>query len=148
MSHVTRYLDVAGPAGAIRAFVAEPRTEPIAGAEAPVTSDTGGLRPAVLFYSDIFQLTGPHLRLARRLADRGYVVLAPELYGRFEAGGTVLDFERDQQRALDDSARVRVEGLRPIAGGAHRVAAIGQRVGEEREGAIVALASGAEGDPP
>jgi len=83
--------------GPIRAYVAMPeRDEPL---------------PAVLFYSDIFQLTPPHLRLAERLAARGYLVLVPELYGRFEPAGTVLDFERDRQRALDDSARVRVEDV-------------------------------------
>ncbi len=87
------YVDI----GPIRAFVAKPERE--------------GRLPAVLFYSDIFQLTPPHLRLAARLAERGYLVLAPELYGRFEPAGTVLDFERDRQRALDDSARVRVEDV-------------------------------------
>lgn len=83
--------------GSIRAFVAAPAGD--------------GPHPALLFYSDIFQLTGPHLRLAARLAARGYLVLAPELYGRFEPPGTVLDFERDRQRALDDAARVRVEDV-------------------------------------
>ncbi|MFO0685014.1 MAG: dienelactone hydrolase family protein [Sandaracinus sp.] len=67
--------------------------------------------PAVLFYSDIFQLTAPHERLAARLAGEGFLVLAPEIYGRFEPPGTVLDFERDRQRALDDAARVRVEDV-------------------------------------
>src|SRR5690349_3561399 len=97
MTHSTRHVDIVGPDGPIRAFVARP--------------DREGPRPAVLFYSDIFQLTGPHLRLAARLADRGYLVLAPEIYGRFEPSGTVLDFDRDRQRALDDSARVRVEDV-------------------------------------
>ncbi len=97
MSHVTSYVDVDGPAGPIRAFVAKP--------------DRVGPLPAVLFYSDIFQLTGPHLRLAGRLAERGYLVLAPEIYGRFEPAGSALDFDRDRQRALDDSARVPVEDV-------------------------------------
>ena len=91
------YRDIHGPAGLIRAFVAKPARE--------------GRLPAVLFYSDIFQLTGPHLRLAERLAEKGYLVLAPEIYGRLEPGGSVLDFDRDRQRALDDSARVRVEDV-------------------------------------
>lgn len=68
-----------------------------------------GRFPGVLFYSDIFQLTPPHLRLARRLASHGFVVLAPELYSRIEPPGTVLDFEKDRQRALDDSSKVTVE---------------------------------------
>jgi carboxymethylenebutenolidase len=97
VSIVTSQLDVDGPAGPIRVLVVKPERE------RPL--------PAVLFYSDIFQLTPPHVRLATRLAARGYLVLAPELYGRFEPGGTVLDFERDRQRALDGSARVRVEDV-------------------------------------
>lgn len=93
----TTSVDVPGPAGPIRCAL--------------VTPDGSGEHPAVLFYSDIFQLTEPHLRLARRLASYGYSVLAPELYGRFEPAGAVLDFERDRQRALDDSARVSVEDV-------------------------------------
>lgn len=97
MSHTASSLDVAGAAGPIRTVVTKP--------------DREGPLPAVLFYSDIFQLTGPHLRLAARLAERGYLVLAPEMYGRFEQAGSTLDFEHDRQRALDDSARVRVEDV-------------------------------------
>lgn len=97
MTIETSYLDVPGPAGSIRAFVARP---------------SGDARvPAVLFYSDIFQLTPPHLRLVERLAGEGFLVLAPEIYGRFEPAGSALDFEKDRQRALDDSARVRVEDV-------------------------------------
>jgi carboxymethylenebutenolidase len=65
-------------------------------------------RPAVLAYSDIFQHTPPHLRVCRRLAARGFVVAAPELYGRFEPKGTVLRFEEDRQRALDDSTKLQL----------------------------------------
>jgi carboxymethylenebutenolidase len=93
----TRTVDVPGPAGAIRALVAAPAHP--------------GRWPAVLFSSDIFQLTAPHVRLARRLAGHGFVVVAHELYGRFEPAGTVLDFEKDRQRALDDMERVRVEEI-------------------------------------
>jgi carboxymethylenebutenolidase len=97
MRVASRYESVRGPAGEIRVLVASP--------------SEGARHPAVLFYSDIFQLTGPHVRLAERLAGEGHLVLAPELYGRFEPAGTVLDFDRDRQRALDDSVRVRVEDV-------------------------------------
>src|SRR5689334_16542229 len=92
----TETVDVPGPDGAIRTLVALPG------------SGTGPW-PAVLFFSDIFQNTGPHVRLARRLAGYGFVVLSPELYGRFEPPGTVLDFERDRERALSNADKVRVE---------------------------------------
>ncbi len=86
---------IEGPARPIRALVKKP-------------SGVGPF-PGVLFYSDIFQLTAPHLRLAERLAARGFVVLAPEIYARFEPPGTVFDFERDRARALAAADRVRVE---------------------------------------
>jgi carboxymethylenebutenolidase len=62
--------------------------------------------PGVLAYSDIFQHTGPHLRLCTRLAARGFVVVAPELYGRLEPSGTVFDFEAERQRALDAAGKM------------------------------------------
>ena len=84
--------------------------EEIAGIRSFVAvSERAGPRAAILFYSDIFQLTAPHRRLATRLAERGCLVIAPEIYRGIEAPGMVLDFDRDRQRALDDSARVRVE---------------------------------------
>lgn len=64
--------------------------------------------PGVLAYSDIFQHTGPHLRMCTRLAAHGFVVIAPELYGRIEPAGTVLRFEEDRQRALDAAARMQL----------------------------------------
>lgn len=69
---------------------------------------TAGRFPGVLAYSDIFQHTGPHLRLCTRLASHGFVVFAPELYGRIESPGTVLDFETDRQRALDAAAKMQL----------------------------------------
>ena len=67
-----------------------------------------GRYPGVVFYSDIFQLTDPMLRIARRLAGYGFVVAAPEIYHRIEPPGTVLDFEADRVRALNDSAKLPV----------------------------------------
>ncbi|MEO3937604.1 dienelactone hydrolase family protein [Dermatophilaceae bacterium Soc4.6] len=48
--------------------------------------------PAVLFYSDIFQLTESTLRTARRLASYGFAVFAPEIYPRTLAG-VALEFD-------------------------------------------------------
>jgi carboxymethylenebutenolidase len=72
---------------------------------------TSGRYPGIVAYSDIFQLTAPHMRLVRRLAGHGFVVVAPELYGRIEAPGTVLAFEADRARALALADRMRVEHL-------------------------------------
>lgn len=70
-----------------------------------------GKFPGVLAYSDIFQHTGAHVRLCTRLAAHGFVVVTPELYGRFEAAGTVFDFEADRQRALDAAAKLQLAWL-------------------------------------
>ena len=65
--------------------------------------------PAVLVYPDIFQLTAPHQRLCTRLAAHGFLVIAPELYGRYQPRGTALRFEEDRQRALDASLRLQLD---------------------------------------
>jgi carboxymethylenebutenolidase len=70
-----------------------------------------GRFPGVIFFSDIFQLTPPHIRLAQRLAGHGFVVAAPEMYGRIEPKGTVLDFDKDRQRALDNADKMNVDDL-------------------------------------
>jgi len=63
----------------MRTFVAAPKTT--------------GKYPGILFYSDIFQLTGPMLRSTVRLAGYGFVVAAPEIYHRIEPPGTVIPFD-------------------------------------------------------
>ena len=69
---------VPGPDGPIRAVVIAPLA--------------GGVRPGVLLYTDIFQLTESTLRTARRLASYGFVVCVPEIYPR-ELAGVVLEFD-------------------------------------------------------
>ena len=50
-----------------------------------------GRYPGVVFFSDIYQLGEPMLRLANRLAGYGYVVAAPEIFHRLERPGTVME---------------------------------------------------------
>jgi carboxymethylenebutenolidase len=88
----TESVDLPVDGSPMRMFVASPRLE--------------GRYPAVVFYSDIFQLTDPMLRITRRLAGYGFVVAAPEIYHRIEPPGTVLSFEGDRARALDDSSKL------------------------------------------
>ncbi|RYD73412.1 MAG: dienelactone hydrolase family protein, partial [Verrucomicrobiaceae bacterium] len=57
--------------------------------------DGGGRYPAVIFYSEIFQATGPIRRTAAALAGEGYLVAVPEVYHEFEAPGTVLAYDTD-----------------------------------------------------
>jgi carboxymethylenebutenolidase len=77
----------------LRAYVVRPQE-----ARAPL--------PPVIAWSDIFQLTPPHLRLIDRIASYGFLVVAPEIYSKLEPAGTVLDFDRDRQRALDDASKL------------------------------------------
>jgi carboxymethylenebutenolidase len=57
--------------------------------------DVGGPHPAVIFYSEIFQATGPIRRTAAALAGEGYLVAVPEVYHEFEPLGTVLAYDVD-----------------------------------------------------
>jgi carboxymethylenebutenolidase len=79
----------------MRIFLARPRAE--------------GKYPAVLFYSDIFQLTEPMLRASIRLAGYGFIVAAPEIYHRIEPAGSVIPFDdAGRTRGLEDAARTPV----------------------------------------
>ncbi|MEY4751657.1 MAG: hypothetical protein RIQ60_3871 [Pseudomonadota bacterium] len=95
----TEHLDIPAPAdqggGVMRCFLARP--------QAP------GPWPGIVFYSDIFQLTGPMLRACVRLAGHGYTVLAPEIYRRIEPAGSVIAFDdAGRSRGLDNAARTPV----------------------------------------
>src|SRR2546425_10887504 len=85
------YVDISTPdGGSMRTFVAAPKRE--------------GKYPGILFYSDIFQLTGPMLRSCARLAGYGFVVAAPEIYRRIESPGLVIPFDdAGRTRGLEDA---------------------------------------------
>jgi carboxymethylenebutenolidase len=91
----TRYAEIAVDNSPLRMFVAAPQAE--------------GKYPGIVFYSDIFQLTGPMLRACIRLAGYGFVVAAPEIYHRIEPAGTALAFDdAGRTRGLEDAARTTV----------------------------------------
>ncbi|MGJ8640454.1 MAG: dienelactone hydrolase family protein [Opitutaceae bacterium] len=54
-----------------------------------------GKHPAVIFYSEIYQMTGPIRRMASELAGNGFLVAVPEVYHEFEAPGTVLAYDAE-----------------------------------------------------
>src|SRR3989442_3430664 len=90
------YVDILTPdGGSMRTFVAAPKRS--------------GKYPGILFYSDIFQLTGPMLRSCTRLAGYGFVVAAPEIYHRLEPAGSVIPFDDDgRTRGLENASRTAV----------------------------------------
>ena len=63
-----------------------------------------GRYPGVVFYSEIFQMTGPIRRIAAFIAGHGYIVLVPEIYHEFEPAGAVF--------AYDDAGSARGNALK------------------------------------
>ena len=57
--------------------------------------DGGSRYPGVVFYSEIFQATGPIRRTAAALAGEGYLVVVPEVYHEFEPLGSVLAYDAE-----------------------------------------------------
>jgi carboxymethylenebutenolidase len=53
-----------------------------------------GRYPGIVFYSEIFQITGPIRRTAAQLAGHGYIVAMPEIYHEFEAPGEVFPYNQ------------------------------------------------------
>lgn len=68
------------PSGPMRTYVFQP-TAP-------------GKYPGVVFYSEIFQVTGPIRRTAALIAGHGYVIAVPEIYHELEPAGTVLAYDQ------------------------------------------------------
>ena len=53
-----------------------------------------GKFPGIVFFSEIFQITGPIRRTAAMLAGHGYVVARPEIYHEFEEAGAVFAYDQ------------------------------------------------------
>jgi carboxymethylenebutenolidase len=68
------------PSGPMRCYVFRPAGE--------------GKYPGVIFYSEIFQVTGPIRRTAAMIAGQGYLVAVPKVYHEMESAGTVLPYDQ------------------------------------------------------
>ena len=93
-SHI---VDLPTPTGVMRTYVHRPVAE--------------GKYAAILFYSEIFQQTGPIERAAKIMAGHGYAVLVPEVFHELNPIGTVLGYDdagRDKGNA--DKAAKDVQG--------------------------------------
>jgi carboxymethylenebutenolidase len=91
----TSYVNIPTDAAPMRTFLAAP--------------NVGGQFPGIWCYSDIFQLTGPMLRVCVRLAGYGFVVAAPEIYHRIEPAGFVIPFDdAGRTRGLDGAMKTPV----------------------------------------
>ena len=76
----SEYADIATPTGPMRTYIYRPA--------AP------GRYPGILFFSEIFQVTGPIRRTAGLIAGHGFVVAVPEVYHELEPAGTVLAYDQ------------------------------------------------------
>lgn len=68
----------------------------------------GGPYPGVVLFSEIYQVTAPIARTARRLASAGYIVAAPEVYHEFEPPGCALAYDKD---GTDKGNRYKIQKL-------------------------------------
>lgn len=75
-SHVA---DIDTPTGVMRTYIHRPIGD--------------GPYPVILFYSEIFQQTGPIERAARFMASQGYAVLVPEVFHELNPIGKVLGYD-------------------------------------------------------
>lgn len=75
-SHIA---DLSTPTGTMRTYIHRPVGD--------------GQYPAILFYSEIFQQTGPIERAAKFMASHGYVVLVPEVFHELNPIGTILGYD-------------------------------------------------------
>ena len=89
----SEFVDLNTPTGIMRTYVHK-----------PVTNKN---TPEILFYSEIFQQTGPIERAAKIIAGHGFTVLVPEVFHELNPIGTVLAYDdagRDKGNA-DKSAK-------------------------------------------
>jgi carboxymethylenebutenolidase len=84
-------VDLPTPTGIMRTYVHRPVAE--------------GRYPLILFYSEIFQQTGPIERAAKLMAGYGYAVLVPEVFHELNPVGTVLGYDdAGRQKGNTDKA--------------------------------------------
>lgn len=72
-------VDISTPTGTMRTYIHRPANDKKV--------------PAILFYSEIFQQTGPIERAATYMAGQGYAVIVPEVFHELNPIGTVLGYD-------------------------------------------------------
>jgi len=109
----SEYRDLDTPTGPMRTYI-----------YTPVSQKGRAKFPGLLLYPEIFQQTGPIVRLSMQFASHGYVVMAPEIYHDHEPPGTVLSYDdagRDKGNAykhktklssFDDGAKRVIKALK------------------------------------
>ena len=75
----SEFVDLSTPTGPMRTYIHRPNSE--------------SKFPTILFYSEIFQQTGPIERAAKIMASHGFIVLVPEVFHELNEIGTVLNYD-------------------------------------------------------
>ncbi|MGQ0629108.1 MAG: dienelactone hydrolase family protein [Phycisphaerales bacterium] len=121
------HIDISTPTGPMRTYLYRPA--------AP------GRYPGVVFFSEIFQVTGPIRRQAAILAGHGFVVAVPEIFHDLETPGCVLAYDTPGAdrgnadkvgkpvAAYDDDARAAVAALAAHDGCTGKVGVMGICIG-------------------
>ncbi len=117
------YEDLSTPRGPMRTHIYRPVAE--------------GTYPAVILYSEIYQITAPIRRAGEYLAGHGFFVVAPEVYHEFEEPGTVFEYNKEdtargndlkaekEMSSFDDDAAALVEFLQGHEACSGRIGALG-----------------------
>ena len=93
----SEFVDLNTPSGIMRTYVHKPVTYK--------------KTPAILFYSEIFQQTGPIERAAKIIAGHGFTVLVPEVFHELNPIGTVLAYDdAGRDKGNTDKSAKDVEG--------------------------------------
>jgi carboxymethylenebutenolidase len=123
----SEYTEIPTAAGPMRAYIFRPA--------AP------GKYPGIVFFSEIFQVTGPIRRMAAMLAGHGYVAIVPEIYHELEPAGAVLPYDQagadrgnahkieKEISAYDDDARAALRYLKTLEFCSGRVGVMGICIG-------------------
>ncbi|MDQ6655048.1 MAG: dienelactone hydrolase family protein [Verrucomicrobiota bacterium] len=123
----TEAVDLPTPTGPMRTHVFRPQEE--------------RRFPGVLFFSEIFQVTGPIRRFAALIASHGYVVAVPEIYHEFEPPGSALPYDESgvdrgnalkkekELHAFDGDSRAVVDYLEAHDACTGRIGAVGICIG-------------------
>ena len=94
---ISEHADIHTPTGEMRTYIHRPK-------------NTFKV-PVILFYSEIFQQTGPIERAAKIIASHGYAVLVPEVFHELNPIGTILEYDdAGREKGNADKAAKNVEG--------------------------------------
>lgn len=120
-------VDLTTPTGVMRTYIFRPAA--------------AGNYPGIVFYSEIFQVTGPIQRLARILSGNGYIVAVPEIFHEFEAKGTALPYTKEgsdkgngykiekELAAYDSDTKIVLDHLKALPDCTGKIGAIGICIG-------------------